>query len=397
MSTNAQKRVRRIKLTTAGEFPAGNMDIVPYTNWQINGPLTREQPGNVQASRQPADNIAVDKATSGSATADWIYGQYDPELAAVMCTTMASAVTVGAATDIAAVVSGNKLTKGSGGWSTLAAGDVVRVSGFATNPATFVALVTAVSGGDLSLAWPTLSAESAGPSVTVTYAGRLRFGTELVLLGFEKFNTGSSKGDTYLDVGVSQAVLTVPLQGKCTLGFTYTAGKSPDPISAALANASNAASTNVVRNAGVDFQGHAVPTAGLGLRYGGTLLDVYVQSLTVTLTNPLLAAKGAGRGIGPQSLNLDQMMGVAVELKLLRNTADAETLWEDAQDEDTATSLGFGFRDAGGLRDYFWLPQVQPHGNNGGQQQQAGLDEVTISYMARYDSVVGMLQYTKLG
>ncbi len=397
MSSSSQIRIRRVREATKGTLPAGAMDIVPFATWKMSGPIQREQPANVSADRLPRDNPATDITISGSATSDYIYGQYDGLMEEVSCAVFGAAVTV-TATDITATVSGNKLVKGAGTWSTLAAGDVVKVTGFATNPAAFIALVTSVTSTDLALAWPTLVAEAAGPSVTVTYVGKLRQGTTFLTAHYEEFNLASTKGKQWPYVGVNSFGVTVPYPNRCQLDFGFTGGGRMTRLDAALANSSNAASTNPLRNSNIHFGGASVPTQGLGFRYAGVLMpDLRIQNLKLTFTNPLLAAGGAG-ALGPQDVSLDQLMSAQLEMTVYRNTADAEALIDDANDPDTVTAIGFGFRDGAGLRDYWHLPQAQPFNEETDGLKQAGREMVMLRWMLRYDATLASLfQYTKLG
>lgn len=399
MGSSARIQLRRIREVTPGTTPGTNMDIVPYATWKASSPITRIQPQNVSADRQPRDNPASDRQVSGQATSDYLYAAYDPEFESAFCAAMAATVAV-TATDIEAEDTGNKLIKAAGGWSTLVAGDIVRVTGFVTpNPTTFVALVTSVTATDLVLAWPDVADEAAGGSITVTYIGRLRLGTTLLTHSYEKLNLSGTKGEHWKYFAVNSLGLTVPEKGLCSLNFGYSGGDAtPVRLTAALGNSSNAASTNKPRNCNVHFGAASFPTQGLGFRYGGVLLtDLRIQSLKLTLNNPQLALGGVG-SLGPTTLDLDQLFNAMLELTFLRTGDSATDLIADSDDVDTVVPIGFGFRDSDGLRDYWYGPAWQPYNEEDDGLKQAGQEIVSLKFMARYDSVSGsMLQYTKLG
>lgn len=397
MAASSRIRIRRIAEVTPGTTPAGDMDIVPYATWSMTSPITRQVGANVSSDRQARDNGATDRQTGGSATSDYIYGMYDPEISAAFCAAQGAAVTV-TGTDIAAVASGNKLTKGSGGWSTLAAGDFVKVTGFTTNGATFIGKVSAVSGGDLTLTRPTLSNESAGASVTVAYVAKQKLGTALRTLTYESLNLASTKGEAYRKVGVNSFSLSVPEKGHCVLNFGYTGGGAPERLAAALANASAAANTNPIRSGPVHFLGAAVPTQGLGFYYGNTLMDdLRITTLKLTVTNPLLAYGGA-KDLGPTALDLDGEFVAMLDLTFHRDSDEAETLIADHDNTDTVTAIEFGFRDASGLRDLWSLPELQPQSESTDGVKKTGQEIVTLQYVARQQAATAsLLQYFKLG
>jgi hypothetical protein len=402
MSSSSRIRIRRIRETTPGTTPAGNMLVLPFARYKVSAPTQREKPDNVRSDRQVTDNPATTRDVSGNASADMHYQDYDGLHEEVMCSVYSAAATA-TATTIAAVTSGNKLTHAtSGAWGTagIVAGDVVRITGLVTNGTDFVALVGAApSGNDLPLTWPTLLAESAGPSVTVKVVGRCRLGTSLLTATYERLNLATTKGSIDRGIGVNAWDLEFPQPNKARQSFGFV-GLSKTRASAALANASTAAAGYPLVRSNNGLFGGSNAALGIGFRIDGTLLpDLRVNNLKLSVKNPLLAAGAAG-SFGPLDLSLDGEFEVMLSGDFYRNSDDAEDLLDYAADTDSVQDIGFGWIDragASGHLQYALMRALQPSDDNESELAKTGREMVSLAWVAKAHDVATMLQLSKLG
>lgn len=394
---NSGKAVRRILEVTQGTTPATAMAAANFETFKLSGGIKREQAGNVRPDRQPVDNPATDIEVSGNATADFIHGDYDPEMSMAFANTMAAGQTVTAIT-IAAVAAGNKLTHGTtGAWANFVDGDLVYVTGMTTNGAAWLGRVNGTpSGFDLPIdpLFKTLVNETAGASITVMHGGRFRLGTSILTYTYEQWHALQVKGFVFRGVGVSQWMLDATLPTRMKQSWQLR-GLTRARISAQLANATTAANGYPAVGSTSNFGDALNPTFGFGIRYNGSLLsNLRMNSLKLTLDNPLLA-EGALGTLGPIDLSLDNLFTVKVDASFLIIGANAETMITDSDNPDAEKSFGFGYKDSQGHRGYFWLPAVQPADGSDSGLQQSGSDEYSLSLVGKYSAVGGMFQYTK--
>ena len=383
--------IRWILESTQGTLPAGNMQIIPFENYQYAAPLEREQPGNVSSNRQPVDNPATGFSGSGSGSADVSFLDHDLPIAGVFCEAKQTGVTV-TATTISAVASGNTIDDSANGLGSFAIGDFVQVSGLTTNGALFLARITAAAAGSLSTDanFKTLVDEAAGSSITIKHSGFFKQGTTMRTCSGEEWNTSSSKGWETNGVGVSGWDYSVPHPSKMTQSFSLTGMSQPNILASQLANASDAASGNGLVNSNVHFGDKVNATAGLGFRYDGSVLsNLRIKDLKISFQNPISLAGGAGT-LGPQDAELDGMFSLSVEITFYRNSADGETLLTDAQNPDALKSIGFGWIDGAGNRRYHWIPKCQPRAGSTTGLKQSDREMGTVSFDVRSDSVYGM-------
>jgi len=399
-------QVRKIREVTQNVLPAGSMQIVPFETFKLSGELQREQPGNVTADRTVVDNPATDIKVAGTGKADFSYGDHDSFWEELLCGVVGTPFTVSAST-ISAAATGNKLVGPGGSWTGVADGDMVLVTGFASNPALFVARVNgAPTSTDLVLDtnWITLANEAAGPTVTVYHSGRFRTGTTILTSWYETWNTTSNVGDSSGGVGVGQIVLDVPQPNKCTISVTLT-GISSIEIATRLANASLQPTGNPLINSNTNFGDKTSINSGMGFRYGNSGIAVptnptlmptlRVKKFQLTVASPLLAEGGAGI-LGAVDLSSDKRFDAKLALQVFRNTAAAETIYTDGKDPASICQIGVGFRDGKGHRMYLWLPALQPTKPASTGLSQSGREMVDVEYMAKSDgAAVGTLQLTK--
>lgn len=394
---NSGKAVRRILEATQDVLPAGNMLAANFETFKLTGGIKREQAGNVRPDRQPVDNPATDIEVTGSATADFIHGDYDPEFAMAFANPMAAAQSV-TGTTISAVAAGNIIRHGTtGSWVNFVDGDLVYITGFTTNGAAWLGRVNGTPAGTdlvIDVLFKTLVNEAVGPSVTVMHAGRFRLGTSILTHHYEQWHALQVKGFEFGGVGVSQYMLDATLPTRIKQSWQLR-GLSRTRLTAQLANATTAANGYPAVGSTSNFGDALNPTFGFGIRYNGVLLsNIRMKSLKLTLDNPLLA-EGALGNLGPIDLSLDNLFTVKVDASFLIIGANSETLITDSDNPDAEKSFGFGYKDAQGHRGYFWLPAVQPADGSDSGLQQSGSDEYSLSLVGKYSAVGGMFQYTK--
>lgn len=390
-------QVRRIREVTAGTLPATAMTITPFATWAVKSGMTRSTPENVNSDRQQDDSPAEDLQIAGSATCDYRIGIYDAMRAAAFCKEYTAAVSASSAL-IAAVAAGNKLTRAAG-WGTRAVGDIVWVTGFVTNPAAFVAIVTAVSGGDLTLDTPhgALQDEAAGPTVTVADAGQLILGTSLLTDYWEEWNTKTSKGRKYPGVGVSMWSAEMAFPKPWKQSFNLVGMTAATRISAQLANASSSSALRKVVNSNVNFGDKTTVNSGMGFRYNGALsTDLRIETIKVSVENPLATSGGAGT-LGPQDIDLDGDISVKLEITAKRKGTLIDTMLDDAANPDAEKAIGFGLVDAGGNRDYIYLEGCRPYNGDPDGLKKQGKETVSLSYTCiRKTTTHGAIRHARL-
>lgn len=399
-------QVRRIREVTEGTTPAGAMQILPFETFQISGPVSREQPGNVRADRQIADNPAQDIKVSGSAKDDFTYSDYQPLIEDAFQTTMLAGVTV-TATTISATTTPSLHNTSAGSWAGFTDGDMALVSGFTTNPAVFLVRVSgAPTSSDLNCdtsfgaGGAAFVVEAAGATITVQHAGRYRLGTTMQTATYEEWNTQSLVGKVHRGIGVSKLTLDVPYPNKCALSWSFT-GVTSKTINAQLANSSTPWSGNPIINSNLHFGNSATPAAGFGFRYGtqgssALAPTIRIKSLKLELDNPLTAEGGAGT-LGPIDVSPDKRFTIKLTISVFRNGATAtEQMITDAENSAANLSIGFGFIDGNGHRQYLYLPWVQPQSEKTTGVKQDGREMVDLEYVARNDNgATGMIQWVQ--
>jgi hypothetical protein len=394
VSNSGSIQVRAIREVTPGTLPAGAMLVVPFETMPFKSSFTRGQPGDVNTHGQSEDNPAENLSTSATGAGDFRFGIRDLLREEAFRSTVTSSVSISSAL-IAAVASGNKLTRAAG-WGSLAAGDIVWITGFATNAAAFAAKISAVSSGDLTLAWPTVVDESAGPTVVVAHLGQLTVGTSLLTSYWEEWNLKSLKGRQFPGLSATGWDVMVDDPSHWKESFPIVGMQAASRLSAQLANATTAATSRKIFNGNTNTGDKTVAGSQMGFRYNGALMtDLIIKSLKFNLTSPKLTETGVGT-LGPQSIALDGLFEVKIDLKVLRSGANVDTLMDDAADPNAEKSFGIGLRDGDGKRVYLWVPKAQPMGGDPDGLKRSGSEMVDFSYVARYESVDSSIRYAML-
>lgn len=390
--------VRAVREATPGTTPAGSMTVILGTFDPGSGGYAKTKGIDVQGSRMTPGHVPGSKKPTWSGEADGRFQAHQIYREGVMCATRTAAITPITGTDITVVASGsgNKLTR-TGGWAGIINGDTVEV----TTPAngTFLAAGVTVSGNDLVIptAYKALTGEAAGVSVTVSRGNRYRLGTSLLTHTAELWNpnaTPTARGHVFRGCGVTGWKWGWDHPGGVKQSFNGIS-MTRDRITSRLANASVEVTKHPIMNSGSDFGDKLRASRGGFLRYGGTLLtDMLVSKLEFELKNELQVYEGGG-SLDAQAIDLDGMFELMVNLSIVRNSAHAEDLLDDANDQTTVTSLGWCQADGTGNREYFYLPRLVPGEEKVPGVQQSGKDMADIPFMAEDDGVVGLIQITE--
>lgn len=167
--------------TVYGVDPGGNGFEIPYVSETLEAKREAKESDETVASREIADFVQVDAMAEGSIEARIKFGGHDTLWAgALMTSAFAGAATVGPGTTFAAVASGNHITDSANGFASLAVGDWIQVSGFATAGNNgYAKIATKPNNGDITISGYTLVNESAGPSVTIKKADAITNGSTL--------------------------------------------------------------------------------------------------------------------------------------------------------------------------------------------------------------------------
>lgn len=372
-------RVRFALEETPGITPSGALQSLVADTLTPSGIGPDRAPvGGVSPDQMTYDNAATTTETTLALAAPSLYSHLGPFRAAALNQPAGygSGVIV-TGTDIAAVASGNKLTKAAGTWGALAKNDFVWVTGLTTNGAAFLARVSGTpTSTDLPFdtAYKTLLAESAGATVTVKYAGKLVMGTTYTTLAIETWHPVGGYGRLYNKVGVSDWSWSMDIPNPPKESFSMTCGRIPAYAESALGNGTTAAPTRAVHNSNVHFGAKLLTAGGLGFRYGGVLYPydttgLRIRKLDHKVAHPVKTTGGAGE-FGPLSSFSDGMIKMDITLEIYRDCAAAELLAQDREDLATVTSIGYGLIDDLGQKIYRYFPAVQfLKGTEGGLAQ----------------------------
>lgn len=387
-------QTRAIREVTQGVLPATAMTVFPWATLPFKSGFTRGAPDDVASHGQADDNPAEDLNITASGAGDYRITLRDQLREEVFRNTYTAGITVTSAL-ISAVAAGNKLVRAAG-WGSRAPGDLIWVPGFVTNPAAFAARVSAVSGTDLTLSWPTLVDEAAGPTVTVADLGQLIFGTSLLTSYWEEWNTKTSKGRKFPGVGATQWDLEMQFPKHFKESFQFMGMTAATRLSAQLANATTAAAVRRIVNANTNFGDKTVTNSNMGFRHAGSLLaNIILKTLKLSVVSPKQTEGGAGT-LGPQTIGLDGQVAVKLDITALRTGTDIDTLMDASVDPNAENSIGFGLRDPDGKRSYIYLPRMQPFNGDPDGLKKSGSEQVSLSWVGRYDSVDSAIRYANL-
>lgn len=395
----SQIEIRRVRESSAGVLPAGNMLRLPVSSFDLASKVKREKSDNVSSDRQVQDNAATDFDTTGSVNADYFLRDHDSIHEELFCNPYSDPATTGSAS-LSCVATGNKITRAAGDFTTdgFADGDLVWVTGFSTNGAAFLARVRGtVTTTDLPLDpdFKTLVDEGPVAACTVKHDGQLVLGTTLLLASWERWNKRKNVGSLFSGVGVTSGALSLQTPGRLKWAYGLMGFVQEERLSVRSANATDEPVANSVITTGKMFGDRGTAGSGMGLRYAGDLLtDLMLQKLDLKIGSPLGVAGGAGY-FGPQDIDLEGEFDVTLDLGWLTGSTDGETIAADAQLPDTVTSFGFGVKDRAGARQYFWLPKLQPADNSDTGPSKSGRQNSSASFMAQKDSLDSMIRIAR--
>lgn len=280
---------------------------------------------------------------------------------------------ISASTDVDAADSDNSLNLGAGSWTaTPAAGDWVRVAGFDTNSADFVAKVVSATSSKIVLSGVSLTTEASGDSVTVTVLSDITNGNTACAYGFEREHTDKSNlFAQFIGVMFNTLNLSVNSDGIVTGRFGCLGKQevSPRPTATFGDGSNTPVGTTVAFN--------AVDHVELILE-GGETFDI--TSLDMTFNNNLRERLKVGTG-GPFELGSGKF----------NVSGTVRAYFEDNDQINkylafTSTSIAIAFKDTAGNRMIIDLPEVKL--TSGGSPAQGQNQDVIndISFIASYDS-----------
>lgn len=201
------------------------LQILRYTGESLKQDSGFNDSNEIRTDRQTPSVRRTRIETSGGINFELSYGSYDPLLKAALLADAdwTSPVTVSGA-DIAAVASGNKYTDVSKGFTTLAVGQWIYVTGFTTPANNGLKKISAKAGdgADITVTGGTLVDEVAGDSVAITQGGYIVPGSTLTTFNIERLYADLTEE---LSLFKGQAIngwsLNVPQEGPITGSFDF--------------------------------------------------------------------------------------------------------------------------------------------------------------------------------
>lgn len=258
MTSSTKVRFARIIETTPGSPPTpAAMSRFRFVSDSFAGNLARTRSDEIRDDRQVDDVPVSDFDAPGGFAYRLHYGGYDDfEIRSLMQSTWAASATIDAASSTVAVTGATKTFTTSGTWDTTpAAGDWIKVAGFATagnngfkrvGSATSTTIVC-----DISV--DTMADEAAGASVTFTRPSSISNGTTEASIFYERETVGvtSASFEAFLGYQISSMSMEVSRDGNGMVGGQFEAMgmKVQAPYAATQGNGSfNAAPTTPVFN-----------------------------------------------------------------------------------------------------------------------------------------------------
>ncbi|EHM00531.1 hypothetical protein HMPREF9946_02571 [Acetobacteraceae bacterium AT-5844] len=176
--------------TAWGTKPAGNFKALRITGESLTSQKQRSRPSEITRVRQVAKSVTQQKNASGGFNFALSFGTFDDVFAALLGSTWTAALAInGAAADISAVASGNKLTSTTANkFTTVQVGQWIRLLGFSANGGANNGLyrVTAKTNTELTLAGKTLVDETPAGTNAKIRGSMLRNDNEMQSLFIQK-------------------------------------------------------------------------------------------------------------------------------------------------------------------------------------------------------------------
>ena len=366
--------LRFIEEITLGVTPASALTEVRQTANSLVRSQSYKTSGEIRSDRNIRDNILVDMEPSGSFNFELSYSDFDKFMEGALFSAWSTAVNVTAATDIAAVASGNQFTSTSTDFTTknIVVGQWIKISGFATSANNGIAKVVSVAANALVVSGLTLVNESATPAITMT-GQRLRNGVTQKSYTLENEFTDIVQFLSFTGMMVNNFTLDVKVGDVVTgsvgfMGLSSARGTSTVGTGAAIAGSNNDIMNGVSDVSNILENGTLLSTGG-----------VYVLSTSIDVNNGLKGQKAVGT-LG----NVGLLTGRANVTGKLEVYFKNGSLY-DKLINDTSTSLSFRITD--GTNTYVvTLPKLK---FNGGDPTVSGVDAnviLPLGFQAIYDT-----------
>lgn len=161
-----------------GTPPSGNYKELRLTSEDLHPNRAYIRSNELNSQRQITSGTPSDVNASGNINFEFSYGTYDDFLEAVLCASGWSTAVGISGTVYSASSVDNSINRSSGDFvaAGIAAGDWIKISGFATAGNNDVAKVVSVTTTKLVLSYVTLTTEAAGASVAIKKFGTISSG-----------------------------------------------------------------------------------------------------------------------------------------------------------------------------------------------------------------------------
>ena len=286
MSDSNRTQMYYLAESSWGVTPGSALTEMRFTSESLSYGIQTKTSDEIRSDRQVTDLILTGAEAGGGVNWELSYGTYDAFFSAALMSAAAGAwstpVSISGATDIAAVVSGNKYTSSATNFTTanIVAGQWIKVAGFATAANNGFKKVISVAAGELAVAVgeAALSAESATPAITMT-GSKIRNGTAETSFTLERYHADITQFFTYRGMVPDTMSMSLASGSVITGAFNF---KGKDEVLAGTTKGTGTASAatttqvmNAVSNVANIIEGSTlVPMSG-----------VYIQSLDFSLAN----------------------------------------------------------------------------------------------------------------
>lgn len=348
MSDSNRVEIGYILETTPGQTPATpELKELRFTSESLNNNIQNVTSSEIRSDRQVTDLVQVAAENAGDINGEMSYETFDDFfIAALMGTAYSTAISLSAASDIAADATGFTATTSDFTAIELTIGQWFRVEGFVDTTINTYYQALTIAALDLNTTPVPLATEAAGPSIT--FKGQtVKNGTDIDAFTIEKSFLDITQFHQFLGCQINTFSISLAAQEISTVTFGFL-GRTATRDTSTIDNDSTytAANTNPVMNGVSDVK---------AVYENGNLLSTTncLQSITVDLNNNLRQINCVGKlglsGIGT---------GKADVTGTFTAYFDDEIFYEDYLNS-TETSLAFVIEDSDGNAYVFDLPRVK--------------------------------------
>lgn len=360
MTDSNRARLSYIGEVTWGVTPGSpDMQEMRITSESLIKNIQNITSNELRSDRQVTDLIQVGKDAGGDINFELSYGSFDDFLqSALFSAAWSTAVNI-SATDIAAAVTGSKLTSTSTNFITagIVAGMWIKVAGFTGNTANnrFYRVTSVTSANEIVVSPAPAAADASGETVTIKGA-YIRNGTTQKSFTIEKGFLDAAEYFRYTGMVVNNLSLNVEAQQIVT-GSVGFIGKDGTLQGTSLDASPTAANSNEIMN--------AIGNVG-SIRENGVEVASpnYIRSISLELANNLRQQYAVGS---------DSLIGVGTGKCDVTGTINTYFGNSDVLDkfyDGTRTSIDFRLTDAAGNTYIFDIPEIEFESGNATAQGQ---------------------------